>query len=71
MDEESSTEVVATIAVGYVEGIARSAWKAQLRIAQQVLTMEQGPCIIVPTMVFGGKDVHDSHPPITTTWSLR
>ncbi|KAJ8433849.1 hypothetical protein Cgig2_032060 [Carnegiea gigantea] len=39
-DEECSTEVVATIAGGYAEGITRSAWKAQLRSAQQVLTAE-------------------------------
>jgi len=47
---------VATIAGGYAEGITRSAWKAQLRDALQVLTTEQGPCIAVPTMVFGGKE---------------
>ncbi|KAJ8419823.1 LOW QUALITY PROTEIN: hypothetical protein Cgig2_013317 [Carnegiea gigantea] len=34
-DEECSTEAVATIAGGYPEGITRSAWKAQLRSAQQ------------------------------------
>ncbi|KAJ8420669.1 LOW QUALITY PROTEIN: hypothetical protein Cgig2_025353 [Carnegiea gigantea] len=45
-DEECSTEVVATIA----------AWKAQLRSAQQVHIVEQGPCLTAPTMVFGGKD---------------
>ncbi|KAJ8440093.1 hypothetical protein Cgig2_025292 [Carnegiea gigantea] len=43
-DEECSTEVVATIAGGYTEGITRSAWKVRLRSAQQVLTTEQGPC---------------------------
>ncbi|KAJ8423700.1 hypothetical protein Cgig2_003384 [Carnegiea gigantea] len=37
-DEECSMEVVATIAGGYTEGMTRSAWKAQLRSAQQVLT---------------------------------
>ncbi|KAJ8423211.1 hypothetical protein Cgig2_006764 [Carnegiea gigantea] len=49
-DEECSTEVVATIAGGYTEGMTRSAWKAQLRSAQQVLTTEQGPRTTVPTM---------------------
>ncbi|KAJ8445652.1 hypothetical protein Cgig2_009053 [Carnegiea gigantea] len=34
-DEECSTEVVAIIAGGYVEKITRTAWKAQLRSAQQ------------------------------------
>ncbi|KAJ8424981.1 hypothetical protein Cgig2_031930 [Carnegiea gigantea] len=34
-DEECSIEVVATIAEGYAEGITLSAWKAQLRSAQQ------------------------------------
>ncbi|KAJ8432492.1 hypothetical protein Cgig2_003569 [Carnegiea gigantea] len=34
-DEECSIEVVATITGGYAEGITRSAWKAQLRSAQQ------------------------------------
>ena len=36
--------------------LTRSAWKAQLRGAQQVLTMEQGSGLATPTMVFGGKD---------------
>ncbi|KAJ8452003.1 hypothetical protein Cgig2_016584 [Carnegiea gigantea] len=36
-DEECSMEIVATITGGYAEGITRSAWKAQLRNAQQVL----------------------------------
>ncbi|KAJ8427427.1 hypothetical protein Cgig2_019039 [Carnegiea gigantea] len=43
-----SKEVVATIAGGYAEGITRSAWKAQLRSAQQVLTAEQGPREVNP-----------------------
>ncbi|KAJ8435522.1 hypothetical protein Cgig2_032109 [Carnegiea gigantea] len=34
-DEECSTEVVVTIAGGYAEGMTRSAWKAQLRGAQE------------------------------------
>ncbi|KAJ8425074.1 hypothetical protein Cgig2_027952 [Carnegiea gigantea] len=55
-DEKCSTEVVATIARAYTEGITRSAWKAQYRSAQQVLTTEQRPRVIVPTMVFGGKE---------------
>ncbi|KAJ8425395.1 hypothetical protein Cgig2_021784 [Carnegiea gigantea] len=55
-DEECSIEVVAIIAGGYAGGITRSAWKAQLRSAQQVLTTEQGPCVTVPTMVFDGKE---------------
>ncbi|KAJ8438791.1 hypothetical protein Cgig2_023825 [Carnegiea gigantea] len=55
-EEEYSTEVVATIARGYADGMTRSAWKAQLRSAQQVLTIEQGSSITLPTMVFGGKE---------------
>jgi len=55
-DKECSTEIVATIAGGYVEDMTRAAWKAQLRTARQVLTVEQGSCITAPTMVFGGKD---------------
>jgi len=55
-DEECSTEVVATIAGGYAEGMTQFTWKAQLRGAQQVLTAEQGTCMIVPTMVFGGRE---------------
>ncbi|KAJ8449200.1 LOW QUALITY PROTEIN: hypothetical protein Cgig2_027202 [Carnegiea gigantea] len=55
-DKECSTEVVATIVRHYVEGITRSAWKAQLRSAQQALTAEQGPRVTAPTMVFGGKE---------------
>ncbi|KAJ8422957.1 hypothetical protein Cgig2_031579 [Carnegiea gigantea] len=39
-EEECSTEVVATIAGGYAEGITRLAWKAQLRSVQHVLTAE-------------------------------
>ncbi|KAJ8435397.1 hypothetical protein Cgig2_009648 [Carnegiea gigantea] len=35
-DEKYSTEVVATIAGSYVEEITRTAWKAQLRSAQQI-----------------------------------
>ncbi|KAJ8420014.1 hypothetical protein Cgig2_016914 [Carnegiea gigantea] len=54
-DKERSTEVVATITGGYVEEITRSAWKAQLRSVQQVLTVEQGSCLTAPAMVFGGK----------------
>ncbi|KAJ8429796.1 hypothetical protein Cgig2_015628 [Carnegiea gigantea] len=55
-DEECSTEVVATIVGGYVEGMIQLAWKAQLRGVQQVLTTEQGACMIVPTMVFGRRE---------------
>ncbi|KAJ8438783.1 hypothetical protein Cgig2_009901 [Carnegiea gigantea] len=55
-DEECSTEVMATIAGGYAEGMTHSAWKAQLRGSQQLLTIEQGTRITVPTMVFGGKE---------------
>ena len=55
-DEECSTEIVATITGGNLPGMTRSAWKAQLRSAQQVLTMEQKPSFTAPTMVFGGKD---------------
>ncbi|KAJ8421002.1 hypothetical protein Cgig2_021761 [Carnegiea gigantea] len=50
-DKECSTELVATIAGGYVEGITRSIWKAQLRGAQQVLTAEQGRQDVNPTGV--------------------
>ena len=55
-DEECSTEIVATIAGGNMPDMTRSAWKAQLRSAQQVLTMEQKSSLTAPTMVFGGKD---------------
>ncbi|KAJ8446988.1 hypothetical protein Cgig2_006616 [Carnegiea gigantea] len=55
-DEECSTKVVATIARVYAEGMSRSAWKAQLRGSQQVLTAEQGARVTVPTMVFGGRE---------------
>ncbi|KAJ8433976.1 LOW QUALITY PROTEIN: hypothetical protein Cgig2_024681 [Carnegiea gigantea] len=41
-EEECSTEIVATITGGYAVGITRSAWKAQLRGAQQVLMAKQG-----------------------------
>ncbi|KAJ8434188.1 hypothetical protein Cgig2_004659 [Carnegiea gigantea] len=62
-DEECSTEMVVTIVGRYAEGITRSAWKAQLRGAQQVLTAEQGSRITVPTMVFGGgQDPHFTSP---------
>ena len=52
-DKECFTKILATIANGYAEGITRSAWKAQLRGAQQVFTAEQGNRVTVPTMVFG------------------
>ncbi|KAJ8432194.1 LOW QUALITY PROTEIN: hypothetical protein Cgig2_013736 [Carnegiea gigantea] len=52
-DEECSIEIVATITDGYAKDITRFAWKAQLRGAQQVLTVEQGSRVTVPTMVFG------------------
>ncbi|KAJ8435252.1 LOW QUALITY PROTEIN: hypothetical protein Cgig2_005304 [Carnegiea gigantea] len=54
--KECSTEAVATITGGYATDITRAAWKAKLRTAQQVLTVEQGSYIPAPTMVFGGKD---------------
>ncbi|KAJ8430927.1 hypothetical protein Cgig2_033555 [Carnegiea gigantea] len=50
-------EVMATIAEGYAKGLTRSAWKAQLRGTQQALTAEQGTCVTVPTMMFGGREV--------------
>lgn len=53
-EEEYSTKIVSTIVGKYTEGIIWSAWKAQLRGAQQVLTVEQGNCITVHTMVFDG-----------------
>jgi len=55
-EEECSTEVIATIAGGNAEDVTQSAWKAQLRGAQQVLTVEEGSRVTVPTMVFGGGD---------------
>ncbi|KAJ8442186.1 hypothetical protein Cgig2_005126 [Carnegiea gigantea] len=55
-DEECSMKIVATIAGLIVEGMNRSAWKAQLRSAQQVLTVEQGSYLTAPTIVFRGKD---------------
>ncbi|KAJ8437774.1 LOW QUALITY PROTEIN: hypothetical protein Cgig2_024078 [Carnegiea gigantea] len=36
--------------------MTRSAWKAQLRGTQQVLTTEQGARVTVPTMVFGEQE---------------
>ncbi|KAJ8446584.1 hypothetical protein Cgig2_019737 [Carnegiea gigantea] len=54
-DKECSSEIVATITGGYAEGITRSAWKAQVRGAQQVLIAKQGSRITMPTMVFGGE----------------
>ncbi|KAJ8435608.1 LOW QUALITY PROTEIN: hypothetical protein Cgig2_032137 [Carnegiea gigantea] len=56
LDEECSTEVVATIAGGYAKGMTWSAWKAQLRSTQQVLTVEQGVRLTATTMVFGGRN---------------
>ncbi|KAJ8433088.1 LOW QUALITY PROTEIN: hypothetical protein Cgig2_014136 [Carnegiea gigantea] len=50
-DKGCSTEIVATTVGGYVEDMTRAAWKAQLRTAWQVLTVEQGSCITAPTMV--------------------
>ncbi|KAJ8420922.1 hypothetical protein Cgig2_018953 [Carnegiea gigantea] len=55
-DEECSTKVVATIAGVFAESTAQSTWKTQLRSAQQVLTVEQGYRMTVPTMVFGGRE---------------
>ncbi|KAJ8420281.1 hypothetical protein Cgig2_027969 [Carnegiea gigantea] len=63
-DEERSTKIVATIAGGYVEDMTRATWKAQLRTARQVLTVEQGSCITTPTMVFGGKDAQQFASPL-------
>ncbi|KAJ8437091.1 LOW QUALITY PROTEIN: hypothetical protein Cgig2_016445 [Carnegiea gigantea] len=54
-DEEYSTEVVATIVGGYVKEITRSAWKAQLRSAQQVLTKVNSTRMIRLPMRFGDK----------------
>ncbi|KAJ8446023.1 hypothetical protein Cgig2_012367 [Carnegiea gigantea] len=63
-EEEYSTEIVATIARGYLEGIIRSAWKAKLREAQQVLTAN--------TSHFGlwgaRGEPHRSDPPPTVIW---
>ncbi|KAJ8423080.1 hypothetical protein Cgig2_032280 [Carnegiea gigantea] len=55
-DKECFTKVMATITRGYAEGMMRSAWKAQLRGTQQVLTVEQGARVTVPTTVFGGRE---------------
>ena len=52
--EKCSIEIVATITGRYAEGIARSAWKAQLQGAQQGLTAKQGSRVTVPTIVFDG-----------------
>jgi len=57
-------EVVATIAGGYAEGITLSVWKAQLRSAQQVLTIEQGPRVIEPTMVFASEEASQCASPL-------
>ncbi|KAJ8434093.1 hypothetical protein Cgig2_005772 [Carnegiea gigantea] len=61
-DEKCSTKIVATIIDGYAEGITQSAGKAQLQGAQQVLTVEQGIRVTVPTMVFRGNKAHVSYP---------
>ena len=53
-EDECSTEIVATIVGGYVEGITHVAWKAQMRGMQQVMVEEHGNCITVPTMTFDG-----------------
>jgi len=55
-DEECSTEVVATIVEGYAETMTLSAWKAQLRGTEQVLTAEWGTRVTVSTMVFGRRE---------------
>ncbi|KAJ8427839.1 LOW QUALITY PROTEIN: hypothetical protein Cgig2_029756 [Carnegiea gigantea] len=67
-DEECST--VATIAGGYTKGMTRSAWKAQLRGAQQVLTAGQGPRITVPTMDCLKKLTHPVHDIIPLVHSI-
>ncbi|KAJ8449180.1 hypothetical protein Cgig2_027182 [Carnegiea gigantea] len=54
--DRCSTEVVAIIVGGYAKGMTRSALKAQLKSTQQLLTTEQGPRRMVPTMEFGGKE---------------
>ncbi|KAJ8432230.1 hypothetical protein Cgig2_024385 [Carnegiea gigantea] len=41
---------------GYAEGITRSARKAQLRGARQVLAVKQGSHVTVPTTVFNGHE---------------
>ncbi|KAJ8427574.1 hypothetical protein Cgig2_021719 [Carnegiea gigantea] len=45
-DEEGSTEVVATIAGGYAEGMTRSAWKAQLRKAPRFASPHNDPLVV-------------------------
>ncbi|KAJ8441072.1 hypothetical protein Cgig2_020363 [Carnegiea gigantea] len=55
-EEECTIAIVATIAIGYTEGINRAAWKAQMRWTQQGLTAEQGNRITVPTMTFDGRE---------------
>ena len=70
-DDECSIEIVTTIAGSHMTDLTRSAWKAQLRSAQQVLTMEQKSGLTAPTMVFGGKNAPRLATPITTRWWLR
>ncbi|KAJ8434815.1 hypothetical protein Cgig2_033537 [Carnegiea gigantea] len=55
-EEECSIEIVATIADGYVEGITRAVWKAKMQGMQEVLMEEQGNYIIVPIMIFNGRE---------------
>ncbi|KAJ8439294.1 hypothetical protein Cgig2_018071 [Carnegiea gigantea] len=50
--EECSIEIVAAIVSGYAKGITRLAQKAQIRGTQQVMIVEHGSRITVPTMVF-------------------
>ncbi|KAJ8439295.1 LOW QUALITY PROTEIN: hypothetical protein Cgig2_018072 [Carnegiea gigantea] len=50
--EECSIKIVATIVSGYAKGITRLAQKAQIRGTQQVVIVEQGSRITVPTIVF-------------------
>ncbi|KAJ8419878.1 LOW QUALITY PROTEIN: hypothetical protein Cgig2_007494 [Carnegiea gigantea] len=61
-DEEYSTEVMDTIAGGYVEEITRSAWKAQLRSTQQFKSLEIDFLVVnVPTtynVIIGRPTLH-------------
>ncbi|KAJ8435713.1 hypothetical protein Cgig2_002670 [Carnegiea gigantea] len=60
-NEECSIEAMATIAGGYTEGITR---------AQQVLTTEQGPRGMVPTMVFSRNEAPRFASPIMTPYAI-
>ncbi|KAJ8436125.1 hypothetical protein Cgig2_001152 [Carnegiea gigantea] len=65
-DKECSTEIVATIAGGYAEGITPSAWKAQLQGASKSLLRNNEAKS--PPWCSEGNKAQVSHPRIMTQW---